>query len=146
RPAAIVTEPAVRDDRPVAPTTAGIEVGATIGDARVAAIATDNDDQRLDLARADGTLLHVRLRRWDPARPAPTRRGSWAIELDSARDPGADELALLRGIAQLLPEGSRGEGNGAPILRTTSRPRADILCTAPWTTLEVVDPDGRARQ
>jgi pyruvate-formate lyase-activating enzyme len=36
----------------------------------------------------------------------------------------------------------------APVPRAIARPKSDpeVICVTPWTTMEVVDPDGRARQ
>lgn len=66
-------------------------------------------------------------------------------------DPGAlDEHArsVLRPVAkgELQPERRFFENQAVPAAIVAKRRAPEIICTTPWTTMEVVDPDGRTRQ
>lgn len=121
-----------------------------------------------------GASLGVRISRWDPSRPTLSRRGAWALDLDEDREPADTDRKVIGALARLLPAGSHARGNshgnsqensrgdsegdsdtpGRPDRGgTAARPIAvkqtsqqGVVCTAPWTTLEVVDPDGLVRQ
>ncbi|MDP1823166.1 MAG: radical SAM protein [Archangium sp.] len=66
-------------------------------------------------------------------------------------DPGAlDEQALstLRPVAkgELEAERRHFENQAVPPAIVAKRRGPEVVCTTPWTTMEVVDPDGRTRQ
>lgn len=66
-------------------------------------------------------------------------------------DPGAlDEQALanLRPVAKGELEAERRffENQAVPAAIVAKRRAPEVICTTPWTTMEVVDPDGRTRQ
>jgi len=140
--------------------------GSTVGDALAAStragdytiVRTDTDGAggfHVRLAN-DAEVLNVHVHPWDPARPALSRRGPWAIDLDIKDTPTDAQRAVVGALARLLPAGDHREGQ-APAASTASpgarpaRPSDEsaargVICTTPWTTFEVVDPDGRVRQ
>lgn len=66
-------------------------------------------------------------------------------------DPGAlddDALAALRPVAKGELDGERRTfaREAVPAHIAARRRGPEVVCTTPWTTLEVVDPDGRTRQ
>jgi pyruvate-formate lyase-activating enzyme len=119
---------------------------------------TDGDGAgglRVGLCRKSGALT-VRVRPWSPSRPTVSRRGAWALDLDDDRPPTDAERAVLGALARLLPAGRRSDGGDrgpsadVPIGTAGGAPKREVVggvvCTAPWTTLEIVDPDGLVRQ
>lgn len=62
-----------------------------------------------------------------------------------------DRDALAPEVAAALdpirtPEQSRVTYQPVPAAIRARRPAPEVICTTPWTTLEIVDPDGRTRQ
>lgn len=120
-------------------------------------LRTDSDGSggyRVTLQR-DGELLRVHIHPWDPARTALSRRGTWALDLlQEETEPTESQRSVIGALARLLPAGGHQDGESAkpspePPSNQSSRGRntdRGVICTAPWTTLEIVDPDGRARQ
>jgi molybdenum cofactor biosynthesis enzyme MoaA len=97
-----------------------------------------------------GRLRRVLLRPWDPSRTALSRRGQWALDLDVGGPPSEADRMAVGALARLLPAGHHHKGTAAADQAPAQAPARDagpgVICTAPWTTLEVVDPDGRVRQ
>lgn len=140
--------------------------------AEVLAVSTRVGDYIVENIEADGvggfsvTLfgqsrsVRIYVRPWDASRPALSRRGPWGLDLDSTGQASGADRAVVGALARLLPAGDRHAGPtadpgiaaraGEPsrVSSRASSPDAasGVICTAPWTTLEVVDPDGRARQ
>lgn len=64
---------------------------------------------------------------------------------EAVADDDIERLTPVRDAA--LPwERGRTEHNVVPMKIVNRRDSRDVICTTPWTTLEVVDPDGRVRQ
>lgn len=59
-----------------------------------------------------------------------------------------DALAALRPVAKGELDGERRtfENQAVPASIVARRRGPEVVCTTPWTTMEVVDPDGRTRQ
>ena len=63
-------------------------------------------------------------------------------------DPGAlDEKALAEARPVIRPrERHRSTDNAVPEIIVKKRRPPEVICVTPWTTMEVVDPDGSVRQ
>lgn len=133
------------------PVPAEIRPGATFGELRLVERDDAPDGARLVLARGSARVV-LRLRPWAVDRPSPFRRGGWAIDVLEPAELDARTRAAVGSLARALPEGhtrtGAAEPRAAPAVRVPRRAegRAPVVCTAPWTTLEIVDPDGLARQ
>ena len=108
----------------------------------------------LNLRQTD-TTQDVSIRPWTPQTPGMSRRGKWALDLVPQRTPSDKDRALVGALARILPAGTRNSDPSDPNYETkraaSSKETANagdrgVLCTAPWTTLEIVDPDGLVRQ
>lgn len=102
---------------------------------------------KLRLEGPDGPVTCT-LAPWDPASPAPLRRGAWGAfpevaTFEPSRHRGHDAIARLLGS---LPAGLPPMPDARTHPDRVERPLADavspLLCTAPWTTLEIPDPSG----
>ena len=64
---------------------------------------------------------------------------------DRAALPEPDAVRAIQGDPE--PWGRRGATVGPiPVHIVAKRPARPVLCTTPWTTMEIVDPDGHVRQ
>jgi MoaA/NifB/PqqE/SkfB family radical SAM enzyme len=149
-------------DRPSSPSvpvsldqiTAALAPGTPVGPLVVERVQPDGQGGLVVRLVRSGRGIVLRVRPWTPERPAMSRRGSWALDLDLHGKPATEaHRSLLGEIALRLPGGGRGtgapgsgEGKAAEREGPQGAGRGGVICTAPWTTLEVVDPDGRARQ
>lgn len=85
-----------------------------VGDYVVAGTALDAaGDLRVSLANGGGRL-EVRIRPWDPERPALSRRGPWSLDLDNGLAPSEAERKAIGALAMLLPAGSHQQGPSQP--------------------------------
>jgi hypothetical protein len=69
----------------------------------------DNGSLRITLSHA-GRRLQVLVRRWDPERPALSRRGAWSLDLDNGSEPNETNRKVIGALALLLPAGSHNRG------------------------------------
>jgi hypothetical protein len=85
-----------------------------VGDYVVAGTELDEaGDLRVSLANGGGRL-EVRIRPWDPERPALSRRGPWSLDLDNGLAPSEAERKAIGALAMLLPAGSHQQGPSEP--------------------------------
>ncbi len=126
-----------------------------VGDSVVRSTQSDGDQGFVvTLLARQPDPIRVHLRPWDSSRKALSRRGPWAIDLIPEHEPSEIERRVLGALARLLPAGTLHNGDSEE--PASPRPEAapskpaqsisGVICTAPWTTLEIVDPDGRIRQ
>ncbi len=127
------------------------------GDYVILRTETDGSGGYRVTLQCEAEVLRVHIHPWDPARTALSRRGPWALDLlQEESEPTDTQRAVIGALARLLPAGGHQDGEGAkpshePPSSSGSQGRSrntdrGVICTAPWTTLEIVDPDGRARQ
>ena len=134
--APLLLEPGLPMAAPVRRALAGSTTAAAIAtatprgraDGRVAAMlapGTHVGDHVVERTEPDGTggfhvtlsrqghSLRIRVRTWDPSRPALSRRGAWALDLDVEREPVEVDRQLIGALARLLPAGDHQQGDHA---------------------------------
>ncbi len=126
--------------------------GQRVGDFTIEEVGvTQGEELSVSLVRGVERAV-LRVSRWKPGVNPAARRGRWALDTVHGGAPSGLEQAALTALSLALPAGSRVHHDGgvpSGTGRTVSSGKlADVgvVCTAPWTTLEVVDPDGLARQ
>ncbi len=132
-----------------------LAVGTRVGSHTIDKIESDGAHGYCVTLSDRSSSLRIRVRPWDSSLVAVSRRGPWALDLESGDEPTTEQRTIIGALARLLPAGDHHQGT--PSAPPTSRPatvkapaahadKSPVICTAPWTTLEVVDPDGRVRQ
>ncbi len=129
--------------------------GLKVGDHSIAAVEEEGSGAIVRLSN-QGSEINVRIQMWQPSLSALSRRGRWAFDLEPPRQPSETERRAIGALARVLPAGHTRENDGgsangddgeAAPGRSEVRKQTDgVVCTAPWTTLEVIDPDGLVRQ
>jgi hypothetical protein len=79
--------------------------------------ATELDDRGgLHVMLCQGPCsIRVHIHPWDPTRPAISRRGRWALDLEPGAELTDSARKLIGALALLLPEGSHQEGPAAAV-------------------------------
>jgi hypothetical protein len=97
--------------------------GAAANIAAILAPGTRVDDYVIERTELDGaggfevTLanglrsIRVRVRPWDPSRPFFSRRGAWALDLESGAEPLELDRKVIGTLARLLPAGDHQTGD-----------------------------------
>jgi pyruvate-formate lyase-activating enzyme len=121
-----------------------ITVGVRARDYVIAAVRTLPDAHEIVLRRQRDEIV-VCVRAHEPGRAAAMRRGRYALDVT----PGIEALPeRARAAVGLLARAFPSEAPATPAAPAIRKPAGapGVICIAPWTTLEVVDPDGRVRQ
>jgi pyruvate-formate lyase-activating enzyme len=144
-------------------------VGARPGDAIAGAVLRDaapRGEARLTF-EARGATVHVDVTLAGEGRPHAARTArllfSYRGAEGGAPPPGEVGIALCRAVAAAAAPREaqvieaiaaataprarpRSREREVPASIVEKRPATEVICTTPWTTLEIVDPDGLARQ
>jgi hypothetical protein len=81
-----------------------------VGDHDISATELDDSGGLHVTLRHGPCSIRVHIHPWDPTRPALSRRGRWALDLETGAELTDSTRKLIGALALLLPAGSHQEG------------------------------------